>query len=207
MKRSISSVISTIVLLSVAAGAAAVNVRILEANRSETSVLTVQPAAEVVNTTPTSESSATPAPSATEVAAAVAENAPSPLPVPPPMPNGKRVLGSVPGGEHDDDDHDDDHEAREHRDHGLKMRGKFMRLTPQQAGLLRVAALAQVSPSQARDAANGQGSADVLVRVREAAAQIGIPLAEIGAVTDIPPERGRRHGGDDDHEDEGDDDD
>ena len=205
MKRSISSVISTIVLLSVAAGAAAVNVRILEANRSETSVLTVQPAAEVVNTTPTPTASATPTPSAT-AAVAAPDTVPSPLPVPPPMPNGKRVLGSVAGGDHDDDD-DDDEEHGDRHEARFRMPGKFMRLTPEQAGLLRVAAFAQVSPSQARDAANGQGSAEVIARVRDAAQQIGIPLASIAAVTDIPPERGRRHGGDDDHEDEGDDDD
>lgn len=201
MKRSIGSVISTVTLLSVAAGAAAVNVRILESNRSDTSVLTVQSVAEAM---PSAEAVTV---AATEQEPVTSVQTPMPAPTNAPQPVGKRVLGTVAGDDDDDDDEhedDDDHKFRGDR-HGKH--GKFMPLTPQQAGLLRVAALAQVAPEQARDAANGVGSADVIARVRDAAAQIGVPLAEIGAVTDVPPERGRRHGGDDDHEDEGDDDD
>lgn len=228
MKRSLGSILSAVVLLSLAAGAAAINVRILNSNSAETSVLPVQSAVEaaVVETTadPNSgaasstnsksagdvaqQSAAVDVPAATTAVSAAATSAPVPMPTPL---NGQRAIGAVAGGGGDDDDEDEgEHEGREHGEEGEdhhRGSGAFVPLTPRQAALLRVAALAQVSPMQAREAANGQGSQELISRVKSAAAQIGVPLSELAAVSDVPPEGGRRHGGDDRHEHEGDDDD
>ena len=215
MKRTLSSVVSTLALLSVAAGAAAVNIRILESNRAESSVLTVQPAAETVTTATAAASGPVEAasgissdpPTATAAPTSAIPTTPGVAAPIPATPNQKqsgmgRVVGAVAGGDDDDDDDDDDHRS----DRSGK-RGKFVPLSPQQASLLRVAALAQVSPVEARDAARGLGSADVQARVRDAAIRISVPLAEIASVTDVPSERGRRHGGNDDDDDDEDDDD
>ena len=223
MNRKLGSVISTVALLSIAVAAAAVNVRILHSNRGEASVLSVQPAADVTSmdvaqpatadvTAASAEPVATPDPSPTSVAV---DPAPSPspstasvAPKPAPKTNGKSVLGRVAGGGDDDGEGDEDgeHEDGDGRFGDGQPRRQFIPLSPSQQALLRVSALARVTPQVARDAAKGTGSADVVARVQSAAQQIGVPLSELAAVTNLPPERGRGHGGHD-GEPEGDDDD
>lgn len=220
MRRKLGSMASTLALLLIAGGAAAVNVQILDANRSEPSVLTARTAAEVAgldaaSTTTTTQTTPTVDLPSTElvepVASGPAPAASSATPIPTPKNTRPKVIGSVAGGhDDDDDDHDDDdHDDEWRRPFGERprLRGEFIPLSQDQLALLRVAALAQVSPSQARDAANGIGEPGTISRVKLAAAQIGAPLDRIGAVTDIPPERGRRHGGDDDDDHDDDDDD
>lgn len=218
MKRKIGSVISGIALLAIAAGAAAVNVKILHGNQATTSVLNVQEAADVTSLadpTPAATERAvavepTPAPAQAD-AATVESTAPSAPAAPTPLPlrasqgngQGKMAIGRVAGG--DDDDENGEHRERGGQGEHHERRG-FVPLSPEQMALLRVAALAQVSPAQARDAANGIGSSTVINRVKSAASQIGVRLSDLAAVTDLPPERGRGHGGDDDDH-EGDDDD
>lgn len=220
MRRKLGSIASTLALLLVAGGAAAVNVRILDVNRSETEVLTGRNAADVSGLSGQSSAAASPAPteSATPASSAPATPAvetPAATSSTPANPTGAqtapgvtpgkpKVLGKVAGGRGDDDDDDEgDDDGR----NGRRSGPQFVRLSADQLALLRVAALAQVTPTVARDAANGRGTADVVARVKNAAAQIGVQLATIGAITDIPPERGRRHGGDDDDDHEDDDDD
>ena len=226
MRRKLGSIASTLALLLVAGGAAAVNVRILDVNRSKTEVLTGVNAADVSGlggqtaaaVAPAPAASATPAtsdPAATSVPATPAVETPAATSSAPANPTGAqtspgvtpgkpKVLGKVAGGRGDDDDDDEgDDDGR----NGRRSGPQFVRLSADQLALLRVAALAQVTPTVARDAANGRGTADVVARVKNAAAQIGVQLATIGAITDIPPERGRRHGGDDDDDHEDDDDD
>lgn len=233
MKRKLGSIVSTLALLAVAGGAAAVNVKILRSNNGSTSVLSVQEAADVTPLTdPTAAPATTQDPAtaadpavtpepATPSADVVTTQTTSPTPVaingnPPPKPhngsgNGRMAIGSVGGGGHDDDDDDDhdDDEYGEHKDdddHGDRPRGGFVALTPAQMSLLRVAALAQVRPAEARDAAKGIGSTAVINRVKAAANQVGVSLSELASITNLPPERGRGHGGHDE-EHEGDDDD
>lgn len=216
MRRKLGSVASTLALLLIAGGAAAVNVQILDANRSESSVLTARTAAEVAGLDAASTTTTAPAVDATPVApvepvaSEPVPTASSATPIPTPTNTRPKPIGSVAGGHDDDDDDegDDDHDDEWRRPVGERprLRGEFIPLSRDQLALLRIAALAQVSPSQARDAANGIGDATTIARVKLAAAQIGAPLDRIGAVTDVPPERGRRHGGNDD-DDHGDDDD
>ena len=231
MKRKLGSIVSTLALLAVAGGAAAVNVKILRSNNGSTSVLSVQEAADVTPLTdPTAapattqdpataaDPAVTPEPAAT-AADVVTTPTTSPTPVavtgnPRPKPlngngGGKMAIGGVGAGAgHGDDDVDHDDEDGEHEDdddHGDRPRGGFVALTPAQMSLLRVAALAQVRPTEARDAAKGIGSTTVINRVKAAANQVGVSLSELAAITDLPPERGRGHGGHDE-EHEGDDD-
>jgi len=219
MKRWLGSVATAVALLSIAVAAAAVNVRILDSNRTDTSPIVVQTAAEVLRTVPAPIPSDTTVPEAPVAAGTVQADpntvaAPAAASTPQPL-SGNRIVGSV--NRADDDDDDDDHEDDDDHDDMWKRKGaphgddghgrRFVPLTPSQAALLRIAALAQVSPLEARDAANGIGSTDVIARVKQASERIGVPLAVIAAVNDLPPERGRRHGANDDHQDEGDDDD
>lgn len=205
MKRQLGSAASAVVLLALVVGAAAANVKILRANRDNPAVLTVQDAAQVsaLNENPkpgtdVAASSADVPPSMNQPqamdSAAPKGDANAPGLLPPPGPGGaKQALGSVgPGG--DDADERDDHDGD--GDHA-----GFVPLSPGQMALLRVAALAQVSPQEARDAARGIGAAAVVDRVKAAAAQVGIQLSQLAAVADLPPKHGRGHGGEDgDHE-------
>ena len=235
MKRQIGSVLSAVALLSVVSAAAATNVKMLHGNQAATSVLNVQeagaastlanPAAsQPAVSTPQSAASAEPtvatqpAASAEPTVAAQPTQAAVAAPTEAPAKSssattsvkkpaakvgavagsgtGKQVVGSVGGGAHGDDGEDDDDGPS----------GRFVQLTPAQMSLLRVAALAQVKPKQARDAAKGIGSTKVINRVKAAAAQVSVSLEELAAIVDIPSDRGRRHGGgDEDHEGEDDD--
>lgn len=227
MNRKLGSVISTVALLTIAVAAAAVNVRILHTNRGDTSVLSVQPAADVTSmdvvqsaavdaTVPmtSTEPAVASDPTATAVDPAADETpvttAVAPKPAPKSAGNGKLALGRVTGGGDDDDEdyEEGDHEDGDGRfdDGGMHPRREFIPLTPAQRALLRVSALARVTPQMARDAAKGTGSAEVIARVQAAAQQIGVPLSDLAAITSLPPERGRGHGGND-GEHEGDDDD
>lgn len=212
MKRQIGSVVSGIALLAIATGAAAVNVKILHGNQAATSVLNVQAAADVTSLTdptPAETESVVPAEPVlanTQTSAMteqpIAPNGPAvPAPLVGRTPHGKMAIGSVAGGDDENGEHHERGEKREQHE-----RRGFVPLSPEQMALLRVAALAQVSPAQARDAANGIGTSTLISRVKSAASQIGVPLADLAAVTDLPPMRGRGHGGDDDDY-EGDDDD
>lgn len=217
MKRQFGSAISAVALLAIATGAAAVNVKILHANPSDTSVLNVREAADVTTITSPATPAATtdPADPADPAVAAAADplpspssaNAPAGKPTPPRPGHARPAIGSVGGqGDDDMDDEGEDAEDGEHEFGGPRARDGFMQLRPEQMALLRVARLAQMTPAQARDAANGIGTQRAIDRVKAAAAMVGIPLADLAAITDLPPRHGLGHGGED-AEHEGDDDD
>ena len=215
MNRKLGSIVSTVALLAVAAGAAAVNVKILHSNRSDNSVLTVQQAADVVplpSTTTAAEPAASPAPAETN-APSPASSEPAPVttttadpvpvaPAPKHSKSGKQIVGSVGGGGGHGEGDGEDGEGEGDDDHGA--RGGFVMLSPEQKALLRVAAIAQVKPGQARDAARGIGSTAVVNRVKAAANQVGVALTDLAAIKDLPPARGPGHGGEE-HEGESDD--
>lgn len=203
MKRRIGSLVSVIALLAISATAAAVNVRILHGNEAERSVLEINEAAAVsALDDPAAMSEASNDSAAGVSVDSIDDETPQEFSAHSPVPkrDGKNAhaLGRVSGTE---DDGDRKHRKRDGKHDGLP------RLSPIQKQLLRVAALAQVSPLEARDAAAGVGPTDVVNRVTTAAAQVGVSLADLAAVTDLPPAKERRHGGDDHDELEGDDDD
>ncbi len=219
MKRKLGSVVSAFALLAIATGAAAVNMKILHGNQASTSVLNVQEAADVTTVastsglsnslaepTPLPASAQTPDPT-THVSASATSDARGRISPRAPQGSvngqGRMAIGRI-GGGGDDDGVDGQHRDGDMGEH--HQRGGFMQLRPEQMALLRVAALAQVTPTEARDAAKGIGPATIVSRVKSAAAQVGVPLSDLAAITDLPPQRGRGHGGDDDHS-EGDDDD
>ena len=212
MNRKLGSIVSTVALLAVAAGAAAVNVKILHSNRSDNSVLTVQQAADVVplpSTTTAADPTTATDPAATNAASPAASDPasvttpvadPAPIaPAPKQSKSGKQIVGSVGGGGHGEGEGEDGEGDHHHGD-----RGGFMMLSPEQKALLRVAAIAQVKPEQARDAARGIGSTAVINRVKAAANQVGVARTDLAAISDLPPARGPGHGGEE-HEGESDD--
>lgn len=220
MRRKLGSVVSAIALLAIAAGAAAVNVKMLHGNQAATSVLNVESAADVTplsdpspsatSTADTVQTDLSPTSVPTPVSAVQSNGAPSvsatqaphvPQGIGPANGQGKMAIGSVGAG-----DGDDDGDGREHAKGDHRNRSDVAQLSPNQIALLRVAALAQVSPLQARDAARGIGATSVINAVKSAATQVGVRLADLAAITELPPEHGRGHGGDDE-EHEGDDDD
>lgn len=212
MYRKLGSLLSTVALLAVAVGAAAVNVRILHSNRTDASVLNVREAADVtplnnpVETQVAAATMATTEPVALESADA-SEPGATPADSTPKShasaPNARhQPLGKVGRSGDDGDEAEEDGDG----DHMRGPRGGFMQLAPEQLALLRVAALAQVRPIDARDAARGIGPEYVINLVKAAAERIGVPLSDLAAINNLPPERGRGHGGHDD-EFEGDDDD
>lgn len=210
MKRWLGSAATTVALLSIAVAAAAVNVRILDSNRTDTSSSAVQAAAEVLQAEPVEsavEATTVDAATTTMSSDNEAVDAPTATDMPVPLPEPSAVESPDDSDRRFGDKWRGPMWKRDRGPHQGRQPGReFVPLTPPQGALLRVAALAQVSPLEARDAANGIGSDDVIERVKLAAERIGVPLAEIGAVTNLPPERGRRHGAMDDQR-VGDDDD
>ncbi len=88
------------------------------------------------------------------------------------------------------------------RDRALPGNGMRMmpRLTPDQRNLLRIAAMARVSPRDVLDAARGLPiPANDLASIRAVAAYIGVDLKSLADVSSLPRMLDRGHGGPNDH--------
>ncbi len=73
-------------------------------------------------------------------------------------------------------------------------------LTPEQRDLLRIAAMARVSPREVLAAAKGQAvDASNLATIESVAAYIGVDLKSLANVTSLPRMMDRGHGGPNDH--------
>ena len=201
MKRSVGTVLTVAALLGVGSTAAALNVRMLQTPSAHENRLTLQATSNLMMsdvtaqptpvddvTTPAVASASAPTQSTKTQESPDAEptNAVTRTPTPPVLRPAVVPLPSEPIMP----------PVQMVNDDGERVRHRPLPMSPAQMNLLRVAAVAGVTPELARAVARGEDEVGVSLsnRVKAAAELVGVPLESLASV-EIPKSRERAEGG------------